>query len=171
MRYLSIGSVLAILILAGGGCTQSLANQAVERVVENKIESESGQSVDVDFGEDSVSFSDDESGASGTFGTDVKLGDDFPSDIPLPNDISVTGVANSPDGVWVSYTTNQSGADLQAWYEFELKADDWSLQGSFINDSAGNSGTALYEKDGVSIGVITTDSDGTTTVMVTRSED
>lgn len=170
MRYLSVVSAASLLMLVGGGCTQNIAERAVNKAIENKIEAETGHNADVNVNDGSITFTDNESGATGQFGGNVKLGDDFPSDVPLPNDINISGTATTPDGVWVTYTSNQSASDLSAWYEAELIADGFTKQGSF---TTGTSSSWAFVKGDISIGVIITDGsdDAKTTVMVTRSED
>lgn len=169
MRYLSLVSVVSVLILAGGGCTQNIAERAVNKVIENKIESETGHDADVDINDGSIKFT-DESGATGEFGGNVKLGSDFPSDVPMPDGINIMGVASSPEATWVTYTSNQSVTELGAWYEVKLLADGFTKQGYF---STGASSSWAFKKGGVGISIVATDTDDTdvTQVMVTRSED
>lgn len=170
MRYLSLAAVMSVFVLVGGGCTESLAERAVDRAIEKRIESETGHEADVDINDGSITFTDNASGATGQFGGNVKLPSDFPSDIPLPNGITLSGTASTPEGDWVTYTTDQSAADLGAWYEAELTADGFTKQGSF---TTGTSSSWAFEKGSVSIGIAITDgADGAkTSVMVTRSED
>jgi len=170
MRLLKATALLSALIILGGGCTESVAEKVVDRAIEKKIETETGHDADVNINDGSISFTDDASGTSGQFGGNVKLPNDFPSDVPLPDGISLTGTASSPDGTWVTYTSNQSATDLGAWYENELAADGFVKQGSF---TTGSSSTLSYMKDGVGIGVVISEgTDGeATTVMVTRSEE
>lgn len=170
MRLLYIVSAISLVTLVGGGClsSKSLADRVVEKVVEKRMADE-GVDGSFDIEDGNVTFTDDETGATGTFGTDIGLGD-FPKDVPVPSGVTVMGVANSPDGAWVSYTTTQSAADLGAWYESELTAQGWTKQGYYL---MGTASTWAYKKDTVSIGLIITDAtDGNpTSVMVTRAEE
>lgn len=158
-------------MLVGGGCTDKLVEKAVEKGLENRINAESDANADVDIHNGQVTLQ-NEDGSVGTFGAGVKLPDDFPSDVPLPKDVEISGVANADDGVWVSYMTEDSVNDIAAWYQGELEGDGWTQDASF---TMGSMTTFAYKKDNVTIGVMIThdeaEQDSPTIVMITRGEE
>lgn len=170
MRVWQISVGVCALLLVGGGCTQSLIGKIANQAIENRIESQTGHDAEVNIDDGSIKFTDEESGAVGQFGDNISLPGDFPADVPIPSDISVTGFASSPDGTWVTYTTNQTVAELGTWYESELTSDKFVKQGYFV---AGDSSTWAFKKANVTIGIVITGatSDTPTTVMVTRAEE
>lgn len=170
MRLWKISAAVGALLLVGGGCTQSVVEKIANKAIENRIESETGRDAEVSIDDGSIKFTDEDSGATGQFGGNIALPQDFPVDVPLPSGIAVTGLASSPDGMWVTYTVDQSMTELGAWYESEFTRDGFVKQGYFVAD---DSSTWAFKKDNVTIGLVITAaaSDTPTTVMVTRAEE
>ncbi len=163
-----IGSALMLL---GAGCTERLYERAAEKAIENKINSESGRDASVDINNGQLEFSDEETGATGSFGADIKVPDDFPGDIVLPDGITVMGVTNTPEAAWISYTSQMTVVELGDWYKSELEGSGWTKQGEYLISGAN---TYSFRKDSVTLSVViaeSTSADDTRTVIVTRVSD
>ncbi|MBU2613711.1 hypothetical protein KJ925_04660 [Patescibacteria group bacterium] len=131
--------VAASLVLFGWGCNpfQSAQDKIAEKVAEGMIENATG--ADVDLEEGSVTVTDVESGMTASYGENVKLPDDFPSDVPMYPDATLTGVTFSRnDGVsgWVTMTSSDDVSKLVAWYADEAKGKGWESDASMTVNGA-----------------------------------
>ena len=152
---------LLSLIFVGGGCF----NFATETAMERQIESNTGGEADVDVQDNAITYTDEETGGKVSVGSDISLPADFPSDFPVyDGNISIISAANIPtEGVSLMFSSEDSLAEIAAWYESELVADGWTkaqgynLQGRVVQSYSNadmTMGISLAEDAGVTTGTI-----------------
>ena len=119
---------------------QNLFENGLENAIEDGIEG----NLDGDNGDTDVSF-------------DGELPSDFPSDVPVyPG--AEPGLSSSTDdesgkSIWVSFTSDDSADDINAFYEDELVAEGWDITskteflGFTITAEAGGRTVTIYVSD------------------------
>jgi cytoskeletal protein RodZ len=179
--------VLGLVMIVGGyfvvrslkaKVSQKVGQTIGENLLEKAIEQGTGQKADVSADGKTVSIKTDD----GTFATSetgtIKLPADFPSDVFTYPDAKITFAistpANAASGTTasyiVSYSVNQSPADVVAKYKAEMVKNGWTVgteanYGSvMVNFEKGNKEVA------VAIGESQDGKIGTTEVSVTGSE-
>ncbi|MFH1078089.1 MAG: hypothetical protein V1745_02285 [Patescibacteria group bacterium] len=131
--------VASSLVLFGWGCNpfQAAQDKIAEKVAEGMVENATG--ADVDLSTNSVTVTDDKTGTTASFGEDVKLPDDFPSDMPMYPGAKLTGVTLSrTDGIsgWVTMTTADEIKKVVDWFAEEMKGKGWTTESSMtVNGS------------------------------------
>jgi len=163
-RFLSL-AVLS-LIFIGGGCVNSVTENTIER----QIESESGGSADVDIDNETIKYTDEETGGTVSVGSDISLPDDFPTDFPVyDGDLTIISAANIPEqGVSLMFSSEDSLKQIATWYEDELTSDGWTrdqgydLQGRLVES---------YVKDNLRMTVSLAQDAGITTGTIVRSKE
>lgn len=179
---ISVG-LLSGLALMGLGCNplasleQKVGERVAEGVAERALENAGGGKFDVDLngtnGEaGGLTVRDNKTGDFYITGTNVKIPDDFPKDIPAYKDATTMAV---------SFTKkSNSGFLLQQTSDDVAKVADWyksQLQGAgFTNDGDMDAGTAKilsFKKGTVTISVSITRDDATskTSIQAARDEE
>ncbi len=114
-----------------------------------------------------VSFTDEATGTVGMYGDSVPIPEDFPKDIPIYTGVAISGIAVSPDGGWLAFSTTESADSIVAWYETALLAEGWKKQGTYSADATT---TAAFEKGDSILGVMAATSESGTIVTVSKSK-
>jgi hypothetical protein len=174
---LAIVIVAALLTLGAQGCCPLLnkaSDEAGERLAEEIIEGGTGGQVDIEDGGSSVTI-EGEDGSSITIDTsEGELAEDWPTDVPVyDGTIISSGSTISGGGALynVIIETKDSGADVKAFYEKELKDEGWTI--SFSGESTVDGEKAynvLAEKGDWSVVVAANESDGKTEIAVTAGK-
>lgn len=152
------------LIFVGGGCFNFVTEEAIER----QIESDTGGSADVDVEDNTITYTDEETGGEISIGNNMSLPSDFPTDFPIyEGDLTIISSANVPQhGISLTFSSKDSPSEIATWYEDELMKDDWTkdrgydLQGPIVQS---------YSKGEMDIVVTISEEDGVTTAMIVRS--
>ena len=114
-----------------------------------------GDDKTIDIGDGEINVSDD-------------LPDDFPDDFPQYDDAvvmgSVTGESSGQEGTLVTFQTDDSLEDVEAFYEAEFEDGPWQ---QVSNSSSSQGGSFLVEKDDVAASVFFAEVDGKTSILVT----
>jgi hypothetical protein len=154
-----IGVVVAVLVV-GGLVNRMVGKSAAERAIEEAT----GGSVDIDGDGSDVTVKT----ADGTYTGSSKIPENFPSDVPVYSDAKVQGSyavnGASGQGYTVALQTDDSLADVTAWYKREVVAKGWTVatemtvEGSYIlsatKDSRGLNVSVSADDDGVTIGLV-----------------
>lgn len=160
---LVLAAVVAAVVVIGG-CNM-LMKKAGEKLVEGMIESASDGKADVDMkGDGSMTITTDE----GTMTTGNSLPAGWPTDIPMAAGAAVqfSGAANGmmgADGMAVVMTSEDSTADVAAFYKTALASEGWTVKSTM---EAQGSTIYLAEKAGRTISVTVTGASGKTTITI-----
>lgn len=162
-KLISIGLVLVLIPLIGASCGQ----KAVERTAEKALEKASNGNVDIDINKNTVAVNIN-GGVTGQIGDDVKLPNDFPSDVYVVDGTIKTAIRNAErNGFSVSLQTTKTPAEVKALYDEKLKAQGWN---ETLSMNAGDGSTTSASKGTRTVTVIITSSDGVTAVMLSVIE-
>jgi hypothetical protein len=145
------------IVLAGFGCGQ-IATEAI-------INRELGGQGNVRLNDNTVSYT-GQNGETASYGENVTIPSDFPSDVPVYAGGTVIAVTNAADGASLTFTTSDSIDTVMTWYDSQLS--DWTKSADLAYSG---SHTVQYEKDGVQIAVNASASGDTTSVVVIRTQE
>lgn len=130
---LFLPAALALVTLAGFGCSPT--DRLAEEATEAAINSELGGQANVEIDGDTMRFEDNETGTVSSWGENVEVPSDFPSDVPIYDNGTVVGVTvtreGDSQGSWISFTTSDSAAVAVEWYAERLVAAGWTQQASY----------------------------------------
>lgn len=169
---------LAAVLLLGAGChpiqdaKERAMNGIVDKAIEHTVKVQTGQDVDVNIKDGGMNVT-GENGASFAMGENLKLPDNFPSDVPVYGSVAIksSSVDTAKGSVFLIMTSKDSADDISAWYKTEAKAKGWT-QKSSLEMSKGNYILTFEDKDKSTLAVTVSrgkDSDETS-LTVTRSE-
>jgi hypothetical protein len=155
----------AVLVLTGCG-------QAAEKAAESAIESASGGDVQVDIGDQTMTFTDEEEGVRVQGGEGTQLPAAFPADLPTPPNGQLMSAAETPDGVSVVWTaTGLDVASFDAYVasvrsagyddevsstEFDMGADGFSKSYVLMGKGQAVSITAIIADEASQISMVIT---------------
>lgn len=154
----TVVSGAVVLALAGcGNAVEGLAENAVERAIENEI----GESAEVSVDDDS--FTVDTGDGSITAGSG-SVPEDFPSDVPLPEgEVNFAQRLESADGVgWsVVIATPGDPGTVAEQVRADLETSGFTVdEASQFTGEGGSGGTVFAERDDLSILVVVAAGDG-----------
>lgn len=181
MRHIFSVSVLAgLLATFGFGCNplqsakSKMEEKIGEKVVENMIEKSSGGAVSVNGEDGQYTFKDNKTGASWSVGADVKIPENFPTDVPRYDGATVvsvmTGNQENGNGSTIVMQSDASVATVLRWYTDRMKADGFTEASSV---TAGPMEIRSYEKGKVKImlSISSEGAEGKTGISMVRSEE
>lgn len=126
-RWFVLASATFAASLALTGCGKA-SEKLSEKAAEKIVESQAGGEVDLDL--DSSDGSYEITTEDGTLSMGAEMPDGWPDDVPLPDDLIVTGGSNMSSGdevmVVVAGVSSMSADDIMALYADELS--DWTEQ-------------------------------------------
>lgn len=153
--------VAVVLVLSG--CGKSVSQKVSEKATEKIIEAQSGGKADVDIDGKNIKVETDEGKMES--GEDVKLPDDFPSDVyVIDGKIKSTISDQENSGYTISVETDKSPAEVSKIYQEKLKGEGWDITATM---DLGDTVTIAAEKDDKSASVIAGQTDGVTNVIIT----
>lgn len=165
-----VGSGLSVgLLVVGTASCGKVADKASEKAAEKIAGDAVGGDVDIDpkTGEVKIKTDDGDFSFSGAEG---KVPDDWPSDIPLPDDLKVEGgySGQTPDGK--SHTlTGTTKKSVDEVYDFYIsKMSDWSKENESSYESDGKARIVNFKKGEGNLTITITDEDdgGDTNLML-----
>ncbi|AMA09743.1 hypothetical protein AWQ23_10650 [Picosynechococcus sp. PCC 73109] len=112
---------LCALSLGGCGMVQEI-------IFEKAIEAGSGEKVDIDMSKESVDIKTNEGNLSVSSGDNVKLPDTFPKDIYFDKNAEIRMAMDLPEGVSVTFVTNESVAAVKDKYTAEMAKNGWTQE-------------------------------------------
>lgn len=141
MNKTIVVAVVAVLVVGGLYLKNQNDKSRKEKTAENLIESITGNKVDLNSDDNSISIKDDKNGESTTIESGQKLPSDFPKDkVPYIDEKKVTLViSNSSDGKkhWsVTTTVDKTPAEANAFFEKEIVEPKYTDVGNYsYNDT------------------------------------
>ncbi len=152
IRRIAVSLLAAALLVGSSGCG-SITNRALEKIVEKEL----GGSVDIKRDGESVRVETDE----GLFTTGTTIPEDWPSDVPTPPDLEVSGssIVNSDDEKAFSLhgISQMSTKEIKDFYADAFSG--WKETGVVEMGGEQQMVQASYEKDGTSVSVSVFDAD------------
>ena len=144
MRTKTLLVPLVALTLVGAGCNpienakEKMVNGIVDKAIEKTVKSQTGKDVDVNIGDGAMNVT-GENGAKFAMGDNIKLPDNFPSDVPVYGSVSIksTSVDPSKGSAFVIMTKKDKPEDITAWYKDQAKSKGWT-QKSYMEMTEGN---------------------------------
>jgi hypothetical protein len=171
MKRIALFSLALALMISLSAClspADKVSEKVGESMAERAIENATGGAADVDVDNENVTIKTDE----GSFeaGENVKLPDDFPSDVYV-YDGKLQGVirTNENKGFTLTIETVDTVATVKAVYEEKMREAGWETAGSM---DFGTSASLGGEKDGRTLSVIIGEGDaGKSNVILTVAEE
>jgi purine nucleoside permease len=99
-----------------------------EMMIEKAIEAGTGQKVDINTAQESITIQSGDESIAFSSGDNVKVPAAFPNDIYVYNNAQVKMAMDLPEGVSVSFLTNENVAAVRAKYEQEMARNGWSKE-------------------------------------------
>ncbi len=177
-KHLPLAAALAAVVLMGWSCNpfQAAKEKAEQKVADSIaggiLSKATGGKVDVSTDSGKVSFKDNKTGNTVAFGEDLKLPDDFPSDVPIYGGAKVTAVTTNKQekSANVTLTSTDAKDKVMKWYEDKMKADGWEEKNSStINEVEFREYTKGQVK--IAVSVWPNDDKQSTFITVSRTEE
>lgn len=168
-KWIIVGVVVLALItlMYFFSPSERFAENMSEKYIEQAIERETGGTVDVDYNNSNVTVETEEGSFSS--GNDVKLPEDFPSDVYVFGGKLLSVIKTNEDAVMISIETDKTPAEVKAAYEEKLKSDGWELTGTM---DFGDSVSLIGKKGTRTISVvISTDGSGKTNIVLSVAQE
>lgn len=152
LRLIAVALVTSIALVAAG-CGESVTEKVAEKAAKEALEKE-GVTVSGDDESGSITFSDEE-GKSSQLSYGDELPDDFPEEVPLPDDAKITsaiktGTEGEGAGFLIGAEVEQDADEVLKFYKAELEGYEQVMSAS----TAADSGLASYEGDEWDVNVV-----------------
>lgn len=153
------------LIFAVSACGK-VSDKAAEKLTEKAIEQSAGGDVDINSEDGSVKVKTED----GSYSYGEGVPEDWPDDVPLPDEFKVTGGASvdSPEGgtsLTVTGTTSKSVTEVVDFYKDKLSG--WEKTGEMnSNDGGSQFGSSVFSKDDRQLSVMATSGGESTDVVL-----
>ncbi len=162
-------AMLLVVAFLFTGCFGS--DKIAEKITEKATEAvlDSGTDADVDITDDGVTFTDEETGDTLSFGGEVELPSDFPSDVPIMDDaVIIASSSSSSRGEHTATLTAKDFDKTEKFYKEQLEEEGWTIDdastltiGSKITTYTASKGTrkmtvGLYQSEEDEVSVIIT---------------
>lgn len=173
-----------IAMIAGTLFTRSVTNKlktdfaekGVESLIENQIEKETGKKVDIDTDTENGKFEiKDDEGSSFSFGSESKLPDDFPTDVPVYSGAKVASSSRINDSksgelsFLVVLSTPDDAKKVMAFYNDKLKGNGWAIEATY-DSTYGSSVTASKSERSLAVYIYENKQEKSTSVSLTLKE-
>ena len=168
---ISVLSVVIMLVLALGGCTQNIAAKIAEKAIEN-VAAQEGESVDVNLDEGQVNITDEEGNEVSLGGTTVPEG--WPDVVPVNENITIQFSATQKTDNKMNYSISGlykgTSEDLYNFYKGALTS--FTLDSDSVTDSGedGKFYSLVFSNDKYTVSVFVTDSNKEVSVILGVNE-
>lgn len=163
---LCLTAALALIMnLACGKAPEETAETALEQ----QIEKSAGGDADVDYSDEGMEITTEDADGVSTWqaGDKAELPDNFPSDVYIPEGVSVDMVSDSPSGTVVALSTDIALATIVEAYLKEMTAAGWTK----MTDTEMDGGRmTLFLKDERTVNVGIFDEDGARGISLSVSK-
>lgn len=115
-----VGVAVVASLLGGTGCSkiqEKITEKVAEKAAEKAVEAQTGGKVDIDSNNGSMKIKDEKTGAVVEWGTQAKLPDGWPSDVPIYPGAAIRGSLSVKDGMSVNLETTDSVDKVSSFYE------------------------------------------------------
>ncbi len=166
---------LAAVALTGLGCNPfaSVQQKLGEAVTEKVIEGATGGKVDVNSGDNAVTFRDAKTGDYSAWGENAKIPDDFPSDVPrYPGAKTLTvSLKGDKKEAGLSQITSDSLSKVADWFAEQMRNAGFAETSTLDLGASGK--VVAYEKGSVKMGVTIAGDEEVkeTSLIITRTEE
>lgn len=156
-------AALALTVPLAFGAVACSSDEAADKIAEKIIESGAGKDVDVDYDSDSGSFTVDSDDGSMSFSPDGgELSENWPSEIPMPDDFKVTGTfETTTDGEQSFHASGTVPGDVKAAFEdvvAAFAADGWNEEHKSTTSFDGvDTSTAMFDNGTWNVVISATD--------------
>ncbi|MEO5927261.1 MAG: hypothetical protein ABIO72_01020 [Patescibacteria group bacterium] len=178
MRIQTFLLPIVALSLVGAGCNpienlkEKAMNGIVDKAIEHTVKTQTGKDVDVNIKDGGMQVT-GEDGANFAMGENLKLPDNFPSDIPVYGSVSIksSSIDTKKGSVFLIMSSKDKAEDIVAWYKEQAKAKGWT-QKSSLEMSEGNYIVSFENKDKATFAITITqgEDEEETGITLTRSE-
>lgn len=128
-----LASCAALVTIVATGCTnpvqKKVEEQAAEKMAENIFEKATGEKVDVNSADNSVTITSDEGTMS--FGS-TELPANFPTDVPLYPQKTLTfshvGSGDDADSASATFESDDSVDKVSDWYKAQIESNGWTIE-------------------------------------------
>ncbi|MFA6028202.1 MAG: hypothetical protein WC752_04725 [Patescibacteria group bacterium] len=150
MRKIIYLGLICAMAVSFTGCflTDKIKDQVSDKIGEEigeKIVSSATNS-DVEVDNNKVTINTNE--GTMQWGEDVSLPSNFPEDVPVYENASVTASSTTnDDSFYVTLTAIDTYANVKAYYDDAIKAEGWTIDSSSSYSSSGQSSTYIASKD------------------------
>lgn len=125
MRDLRCVAGLAIVagLLGGTGCSkiqEKITEKIAEKAAEKAVEAQTGGKVDIDTNSGSMKIKDEKTGAVVEWGTQAKLPDNWPSDVPVYPGAAIRASMSTNEGSTLSLETTDAIDKVSSFYKGKL---------------------------------------------------
>ena len=168
---ISVLSVVIMLVLALGGCTQNIAAKIAEKAIEN-VAAQEGESVDVNLDEGQVNITDEEGNEVSLGGTTVPEG--WPDVVPVNENITIQFSSKQKTDNKMNYSISGlykgTSEDLYNFYKGALTS--FTLDSDSVTDSGedGKFYSLVFSNDKYTASVFITDDNKEVTVILGVNE-
>lgn len=168
---ISVLSVVIMLVLALGGCTQNIAAKIAEKAIENSAAKE-GESVDVNLDEGQVNITDEEGNEVSLGGTTVPKG--WPDIVPVNENITIQFSGSQKTDNKMNYSISGlykgTSEDLYNFYKGALT--NFTVDNDSVTDSGedGKFYSLVFSNDKYTVSVFVTDSNKEVAVILGVNE-
>jgi hypothetical protein len=170
---LSILPLMLSVALFGFGCNpvarvqETAMKNVVENAIEKGVKNETGQNVDLDIGEGGFTMK-GENGESIAMGENVKVPDNFPSEVPRysPSIAKSVSVNAAKGEAFLILMADVDPDEVLSWYNEETTAKGW-VQRTSSEMGDGNYAMTYSRADGSELSVLITGSEDQKQTTVT----
>lgn len=118
-----VGVAVVASLLGGTGCSkiqEKITEKVAEKAAEKAVEAQTGGKVDIDSNSGSMKIKDEKTGAVVEWGTQAKLPDNWPSDVPVYPGAAIRASMSTNDGSSLSLETTDSIDKVSSFYKGKL---------------------------------------------------
>lgn len=159
----AIAAMVSVGILMVG-CGKKVGEKAAEKLLEKAIEKQGGGKAKVDITDGSMKVVTDKGEVSASYGAKVEVSKDWPADVPVYKNGTVTSSMKVPEGFHVIMNTSDSQDKVIENMKSDLTSKGWTEEASINLEQQK---TASFKKEERRVMVTTLTDGGKTLVTIT----
>lgn len=127
-KIITLAAIIIITPLILTGCGKSISEQIGEKIAEESLKTTTGQDVDINTEDESVSFKTEDGEMQYSGEGEAKIPEGLPEDLIIASDAKILFSSSASEGLSVSYTTNDSKDTIYNQYLNHLTNSGWSKE-------------------------------------------